>query len=78
MLNPPRDDALGGKPFSRGTLYNILSNPIYLGELTRELRKVELGFGSCFVRCRSVERVAACKRQTIDRSPSTNDPALMR
>jgi len=30
MLNPPRGDACGGKPFSRGALYNILSNPIYL------------------------------------------------
>jgi hypothetical protein len=27
---------------------------------------------------RSVERVAACKRQAIEQSPVANDPALMR
>jgi site-specific DNA recombinase len=27
-----RGNVRGGKPFSRGALYNILSNPVYLGE----------------------------------------------
>jgi len=28
-----KGDTRGGKPFSRGALYNVLSNPIYLGEI---------------------------------------------
>ncbi len=28
-----KGNARGGKPFSRGALYNILSNPVYLGEI---------------------------------------------
>lgn len=28
-----REDAIGGKPFSRGHLYRILSNPIYIGKI---------------------------------------------
>lgn len=31
-----RDDQMGDKPFSRGHLYRILSNPIYLGKIVHK------------------------------------------
>lgn len=39
-LTPPRltrrADASGGRPFSRGHLYRILSNPVYLGQISHK------------------------------------------
>lgn len=45
IVVPPRVDgagrATGGKPFSRGHLYKILSNPLYVGSVTHKGRSYD-------------------------------------
>src|SRR5438309_8277577 len=36
MLVPGESGSRGGKPFSRGHLYRLLSNPIYIGQIAHK------------------------------------------
>ena len=44
----------------------------------REIGQSRLEAAPRFLKCGSLECALACLRQTLDRSPSANDPALMR
>jgi hypothetical protein len=44
----------------------------------REIGQSRLEAAPRFLKCRSLEYALACLRQTLGRSPSANDPALIR
>src|SRR5882762_634887 len=57
----------GGRPFSRGHIYHLLSNPIYIGEIAH---KGQLRPASGADRCRDLDRRAGSARYQRD-EPST-------